>query len=229
MKNRRNLIKALAVLSGLSGFIILAYIFFPLISYDLSSKKYAKYLSPVPDERVAVTQDYDKTKASNWFPSGATKDEFSKSGVGYYNISIPKLKIDNAVVSIGGEDLSKSLIQYPGTALPGKEGNAVIFGHSILPQFYNPKDYLAIFSTLPTLESGDAISVNYDGVTYNYKVDNKVEVSPTDLQVLEQDVSDSFLTLVTCVPPGHPLLPRRLIVRARLIPFGGQANAAIRN
>lgn len=229
MKNRRNLIKALAVLSGLSGFIILAYIFFPLISYDISSRKYVKYLSPVPDERPVVTQDYDKTKASNWFPGGATSKEFSKSNVGYYNLTIPKLKIDNAVVSIGGEDLSRSLIQYPGTALPGKEGNAVIFGHSILPQFYNPKDYLAIFSTLPTLETGDAISVNYDGVTYNYKVDNKVEVSPTDLQVLEQDLSDSFLTLVTCVPPGHPLLPRRLIVRARLIPFGGQANAAIRN
>lgn len=229
MKNRKNLIKGLAVISGLSGFIILAYIFFPLISYDISSRKYANYLSPVPDDKVITTQNYDNTKASNWFPGGAESKDFSSSSVSYYNITIPRLKIDDAVVSIGGEDLSKSLIQYPGTALPGKNGNAVIFGHSILPQFYNPKDYLAIFSTLPTLERGDQISVVYDGVTYNYKVDNKVEVSPTDLQVLEQDMSDSFLTLVTCVPPGHPLMPRRLIVRARLIPFGGQANAATRS
>jgi len=229
VKNKKNLIKMLAVMSGLSGFIILAYVFFPLISYDINSKKFTSYLSPIPDEKVFVQQSYDNTKASNWFPDGAPSVDFSTSNVGYYNISIPKLKIDTAVVSIGGEDLSKSLIQYPGTALPGKDGNAVIFGHSILPQFYNPKDYLAMFSMLPTLETGDDISVSYDGVIYKYKVDNKVEVSPTDLQVLEQDVSDSFLTLVTCVPPGHPLMPRRLIIRARLVPFGGQANAAIGN
>lgn len=229
IKNKKNLIRALAIMSGISGFIILAYVFFPLISYDLNSRKFSSYLSPVPDRNVVSVQAYDNTKASSWFPSGAESSDFNTSSVGYYNISIPKLKIDNVVVSIGGEDLSKSLIQYPGTALPGKYGNSVIFGHSMLPQFYNPKDYLAMFSTLPKLEKGDDISVNYDGVSFRYKVDNKFETTPTDLQVLEQDMSDSFLTLVTCVPPGHPLMPRRLVIRARLIPFGGQANAAIRN
>lgn len=229
LKNRKNLIRVLAVISGLSGVVILAYIFLPLLTYDINSNKFSSYLSPVPDEKVVTQTSYDNTKVSNWFPGGSDGGAFNTSSVSYYNISIPKLKINNAVVSIGGEDLSKSLIQYPGTALPGKNGNAVIFGHSILPQLYNPKDYLAIFSTLPTLEKGDEIAINYDGVTYNFKVDNKVEVSPTDLQVLEQDQSDSFLTLVTCVPPGHPLMPRRLIVRARLVPFGGQANAAVRS
>lgn len=228
MKNRKNIIKMLAIISGLSGFVILAYIFFPLISYDINSKKFASYLSPVPDDNISYDQSFDNTKVSNWIP-GSEGADFNSSNVGYYNLTIKKLKIDNVVVSIGGEDLSKSLIHYPGTALPGKNGNSVIFGHSVLPQLYNPKDYLAMFSMLPTLEKGDDISVNYDGVDYKFKVDDKVEVSPTDLQVLEQDMSDSFLTLVTCVPPGHPLMPRRLIVRARLIPFGGQANAAIRN
>ena len=45
------------------------------------------------------------------------------------------------------------------------------------------------------------------------------EVYPTDIQVLQQDNSDSFLTLVTCVPPGDPRKPRRLIVRARIVPL----------
>ncbi len=44
------------------------------------------------------------------------------------------------------------------------------------------------------------------------------EVLPTDIQVLDQDTTDSFLTLVTCVPPGDPRKPKRLIVRARVIP-----------
>ncbi|HJX45788.1 MAG TPA: sortase, partial [Patescibacteria group bacterium] len=133
-------------------------------------------------------------------------------------ISIPKLKIKNATVAIGGEDLSKSLIQYPGTALPGRDGNAVIFGHSILPRFYNPKDYIAIFSTLTDLAKGDEIEVNYDGVNFLYRVVDMFEVLPTDIQVLEQDVSDSYLTLVTCTPPGDPRDPKRLIVRAKVVP-----------
>jgi sortase A len=97
-----------------------------------------------------------------------------------------------------------------------------------LPQFYNPEDYLAIFSTLPTLNKGDLIEINYDGISYEYEVEDMFEVLPTDIQVLEQNSGDSFLTLVTCVPPGHPLKPKRLIVRARILPLG-QANANIRN
>ena len=44
------------------------------------------------------------------------------------------------------------------------------------------------------------------------------EVLPTDIQVLDQDYSDSFVTLVTCVPPGDPSNPKRLIVRASVVP-----------
>jgi len=149
---------------------------------------------------------------------GSNKKNFVASKISYYTISIPKLRIKNATVAIGGEDLSKNLIQYPGTALPGRDGNAVIFGHSILPRFYDPKDYIAIFSTLPTLNKGDEIEVNYDGVSFLYRVTDMFEVLPTDIQVLEQDVSDSYLTLVTCTPPGDPRDPKRLIVRAKVVP-----------
>jgi LPXTG-site transpeptidase (sortase) family protein len=50
------------------------------------------------------------------------------------------------------------------------------------------------------------------------------EVLPTDIQVLDQDSSDSFLTLVTCVPPGDPRNPKRLIVRARVVPPDQNSN-----
>lgn len=134
-------------------------------------------------------------------------------------MSVPRLNIEKATVSIGGEDLSQSLIQYPGTALPGKIGNAVVFGHSILPQFYNPKNYMSIFSTIDKLEEGDDIKIAYDGVSYTYEVSNIFEVLPTDIRILEQNTDDSYLTLVTCSPPGNPLRPKRLIVRARIVPY----------
>ncbi|OGM26035.1 hypothetical protein A2627_05415 [Candidatus Woesebacteria bacterium RIFCSPHIGHO2_01_FULL_39_28] len=217
--------------SGLAivGIIILSFVFYPILSYGVDSNQYIdSYLSPIPNDELNLNQQTDLTKASNWFTGGASKEDFVSSNVSYYTISIPKLGIENAVVSIGGEDLSKNLVQYPGTALPGKRGNSVIFGHSILPLFFNPKNYMSIFSTLPVLKKGDSISLYYDGVYYEYRVENMIEVYPTDLEVLEQNTNDSFLTLVTCVPPGDPRKPKRLLVRARILPPREAVNADIR-
>lgn len=224
------LLKISAIVSGISGLIILAGVLTPILFYEASPiKGNPDIVSPLPEKEVkGSVGEIDYTKASNWFVGGARQEEFISEKISFYTLSIPKLKIENATVAIGGEDLSKSLIQYPGTATPGKRGNSVIFGHSILPIFYNPKDYLAIFSTLPTLKKGDEIFVNYDGVSYKYLVEDMFEVLPTDLQVLEQDTSDSFLSLITCVPPGDPRKPRRLVVRARVVP-PEETNANIRN
>lgn len=211
----KNILRLSAVISGISGLIILAGVFIPIVSYESPN-----LLSPVPGVKNQEPEEIDYTRASNWFVGGVKKEEFASSTVSFYTLSIPKLKIENATVAIGGEDLSKSLVQYPGTALPGKSGNAVIFGHSILPIFYDPKNYISIFSTLPTLKKGDEINISYDGVFYKYRVEDLFGVLPTDIQVLEQNSSDSYVTLVTCVPPGDPRKLKRLIVRAKVVPPG---------
>lgn len=217
MTVRKRIIKISALISALSGLIILIASIWPIIEYQLTeARSYNALLSPVVLEKEEGRKNADYTKASNWFPDAPHNNEFVDSKVAFYNLSIPKLKIENAVVAIGGEDLSKSLVQYPGTALPGKNGNAVIFGHSILPIFYNPKNYMAVFSTLPTLKEGDEIDIKFDGISYKYKVEESFEIYPTDIQILEQDNTDSFLTLVTCTPPGDPRKLKRLIVRARV-------------
>jgi len=131
-----------------------------------------------------------------------------------YSLSIPKLKIKDAVVAVGSMDLKKSLIQYPQTSLPGQLGNAVVFGHSVLPQFFNPSNYLTIFSTLYKLKQGDDIIIDYGNVQYKYIVDEMFEVKPTDLSVLEQRFDQKNLTLITCSPPGTYL--RRLIIKSSL-------------
>jgi sortase A len=216
-----------ALVSGISGVIILAGVVYPIVSYNtVYPKTYTKLISPLADSGSqvqgviagSINDVSDDTKASSWFTGGASAGDFTVPKVSYYTITIPRLKVDDATVAIGGEDLSKSLIQYPGTANPGKSGNAVIFGHSILPLFNDPKNYISIFTMLPTMKKGDEVFINYDGVSYTYRVEEMFEVSPTDIQVLDQDKSDSFLTLVTCVPPGDPRDPKRLIVRARIVP-----------
>lgn len=224
----KRIIKIFSILLFFVGVFILSSSLYPILSYEWESGfKYSSLISPLPDaerERI-LSERQDYTKASNWFPE-TKDDDFSSQNISYYTLSIPKLKIENATVALGGEDLSQSLIQYPGTANPGKGGNAVVFGHSALPFFYNPDNYLTIFSNLGQLEKDDEIVVNYDGITYKYKIEDMFEVRPTDIQILEQNRNGSFLTLVTCTPPGDPRKPKRLIVRARLVPFF-QANGNI--
>ena len=218
--NQKDIFRACAIVMCISGFIILFSTIYPLASYEWeSAKKYPVLISPLVDKETASFKfsSKDYTQASNWF-DGTQKEEFVSEDVKFFTISIPKLKIESATIAVGGEDLSKSLIQFPGTALPGKIGNSVIFGHSILPIFYDPKNYLAIFSILYKLEKKDLVYIDYDGISYKYEVEDMFEVKPDDIQILEQDSSSSYLTLVTCTPPGDPRKPKRLIVRARLVP-----------
>ena len=213
------LLKASAIVAAISGFIVLFGTIYPIASYESTVKfDTTAFISPLTGSEYPEPAILDYTKASNWFVGGDEGVGFSEPKVTHYTISVPKLNIENATVAIGGEDLSESLIQYPGTALPGKAGSVVVFGHSILPQFYDPKDYMAIFSTLPTLTEGDEIVVSYDGITYKYRVEELFEVLPTDFSVLDQNPGDNYILLITCSPPGHPLKPKRLVAKAKIVP-----------
>ncbi len=204
------------------GLVFLASAIFPILKFQLKySTNFNQILNPLSIRSVnsqnilgAVTTDY--TQISNWFNSGSSNSNqiFSNDKTSTYLISIPKLKISNAVVTLGSMDLKKSLIQYPQTALPGQLGNTVIFGHSVLPQFFSSKNYLTIFSTLYKLQPGDEILIDYDNVQYEYVVSEMFEVKPTDLSVLEQRYDQKNLTLITCSPPGTYL--RRLIIKSTL-------------
>jgi sortase A len=228
---QKTILRISALVSALSGAMILFATFYPIVSYEATAgRKFPSLVSPVVQEGKknnvysgATSQEsssaVDYTNPQNWFVGANYNVDKTPRRVSFYTLSIPKLEIKDVTVEIGGSDLSKSLVQYPGTAPPGKPGNAVIFGHSILPIFNNPKNYISIFSLLPTLERGDFIEVKYDGVTYDYVVETMFEIVPTDLQVLDQQPDSSYLTLVTCVPPGHPLKPKRLIVRAKVQSF----------
>jgi len=140
-----------------------------------------------------------------------------------FNLNIEKLKIQNATVTTdvlsNNEDiykpvLLKSLAHYKGTAYPGQQGNVIVYGHSILPVFFNPKNYLSIFSTLDSLSADDVIGVSWGNKNFDYKVEGMEVVAPNDTRVLRYQ-NGKTLTLVTCVPPGYTT--RRLLVFARLL------------
>lgn len=213
---------ATLVMVGL-GLLFLAG--WPILSWQtrqwlMSGRGAAEVKSPLADSylQVAAQDDgvnsvSDLTRASNWFPQ-AIPEQTRPTQVRSYLIKIPKLGIEKAIVIIGGEDLSKSLIQWGGTALPGDLGNTVIFGHSTLPFLFDQNDYKTIFSYLPSLQVNDEIYLTFDGLTYKYIVYDQAVVSPKETSVLDQDFSDSFLTLITCVPPGTYW--KRHIIKAKL-------------
>lgn len=220
------------VLIGL-GSGVLIWALWPIASFLIASDSvFSKIITPVGESQTIISAQGlspvafaagssdglltppsgDFTNANAWYPTAPQKHVVTP--VNTYTLSIPKLKIDNATVQVGGDDLDAGLVHYGGTGLPGQYGSAVIFGHSTLPQFFSPTNYRTIFSLLPTLKAGDDVTILYDGVQYTYSVYDMVVLDPTDLSGLEQQFDDSYITLVTCVPPGTYW--KRLYVKAKL-------------
>lgn len=183
-----------------------------------SGDLFSEIITPIQDGTAYAapsthSDTRDLTNPNAWFPTSPQKRVVTP--VNTYTLSIPKLKIQDALVTIAGDDLAVSLVHYGGTALPGEYGNTVVFGHSTLVQLYNPKNYKTIFSLLPTLKAGDEIDVTYDGISYKYVVYDMTVTDPSDLSALAQRFDDSYLTLITCVPPGTYW--QRLHVFAKLV------------
>lgn len=214
------------------GSLLLFWSFYPVVSFEIYSRIFLqkKTDSPIPTSQIASSLQQansilgtynifsgnirDFTQANLWFPT--IKQESAKRDMSLknYSLSIAKLNIKDAKVTVAGDDLAKSLVHYFPQSLPGEFGNIVIFGHSTLPQLYNTKDYKTIFTYLPSLEKGDNVDITANGVNYQYQIYDMFVVDPDQVSVLEQKTDASYLTLITCVPPGTYW--KRLVVRAKL-------------
>lgn len=140
--------------------------------------------------------------------------------VNFY-LNIPKLKIENALVHSNSTDLNPEgfIGHLAGTSMPGQSGVSFLYGHSVLPWFFNPKDYNTIFSTLHEFSSGDSFSINIGGEELIYEVEYKIQLLPQEvLPFMRSDyfgnTKNSWVILMTCTPPG--LDTKRLLVIGKL-------------
>ncbi|MDH7476403.1 MAG: class D sortase [Microgenomates group bacterium] len=229
---KKKMINYFSYVSLAAGSMLLFWAFYPIISFEIYSRLFIqkKINTPVPRSEIASSLEAansilgthhvfssnlrDFTDVNLWFPAKPQGKVINQLSVKNYFLTIPKLNIKDAKVVVGGTDLTKSLIHYLPNSLPGEYGNVVIFGHSTLPQLYNPKDYKTIFTYLPSLEKGDKIIVNLENNEYEYEVYEMFVIDPDQVSVLDQRTDASYLTLITCVPPGTYW--KRLIIRARL-------------
>ena len=145
-------------------------------------------------------------------------------------IIIPKLGksaplVDMSTEHIEGENwadleeqiqdgLKEGVVHYPGTAKPGQYGNVFMTGHSS----YYPWDsgqFKDVFALLGQLDPGDEFIVYYKQTKHTYRIFEKLEVQPDNVDVLEQPKDRKMATLMTCTPVGTAL--RRLIIKAEEI------------
>jgi sortase A len=223
IRPRRRTLRVTSYMSMGLGAALLLWVAWPILSFSsFGEQAFSGIITPINDKQavvranpitqVAYAAPLEFSNVNAWYPAAPQKHLSSQ--VNTYELSVPNLKIQNALVTISGDDLDDTLVHYGGTGLPGQYGTAVVFGHSTLPQFYSPTNYKSIFSLLPTLKKGDDILVTFDGVDYRYTIYDMVVKDPNDLSVLEQQFDDSYLSLVTCVPPGTTW--KRLHVLAKL-------------
>jgi len=216
------------------GFLLAAFTFWPLVAYevylqpDFANQAFA---SPIPQATIInqntiasllantanqITQ-FANPNDTSWLPP-TSADQYQQVGVteglSNFYLAIPALNIPAEYVSMTDNDVNLHLIHFPGTAVPPNVGNAAIFGHSTIPQWFDPENPHAIFATALNTKIGDAIIVTVGSKSYTYDVISMTIVPADDTSYLAQDTDGSYLSIITCTPPGTTW--QRLVIKAKL-------------
>ena len=122
-------------------------------------------------------------------------------------MEIPALGLVHPIyqgVTLRNIDLGPS--HWPGTALPGGQGNTVFAGHRV--------SHDRPFRNLDALKAGDEVVFTVANVRSTYRVTNHLIVNPGDTWIANQ--TKAYVgTLYACHPPGS--LAQRYVVQMELV------------
>lgn len=200
-----------------TGVFVSVQILMPLLSYKLWEISLANQNIALvsPDSNLEAVLGVSIENKNNFPAIVSNTPRPYPSLYQEFQLSIPKLKLENIKVVVDSNDFEKNLSHLPGSALPGERGNVFITGHSSLPQFFRPSNFKAIFANLPQIKKGDEAVLKAGGQKFIYQVKELQIVDPKETWVINPpDEKGRYLTLMTCVPPG--LYLKRLIVLAKL-------------
>jgi len=216
------------VILAIFGISIIVYISFPLLIWQIAlSPVFASegINSPIPRTTIVSPKtiksllstslknlDTNFDDASNWFENVNLKQ--GQLPINFYNMSIPSIGINNALISTQDTDLAHHMIHFGGSSLPPNKGTAIVFGHSTLPWLFDPNNYHTILANAYKIKVGDNLFITVNNITYTYKVFSLLVINPDDTSVLIQHYDDSYFELITCTPPGT--VWQRLVIQARL-------------
>lgn len=199
------------------GIFVLLQVILPIVSFQfwtlgqsLNNQVLISPNKPSGEQILGVSiQNKDNFPT---FVSSLTRE--TKPSYSQFQLSVPKLNLEEAKVYVDSNDLSLGLIQLPGSALPGEKGNLFVSGHSALRPWFGLKT--AVFAKLNDLKKGDQILVWAEGAKFTYHVVDLKVVDPADLSVIPPpDDLGRYISLMTCVPPG--LNFKRLVILGKMI------------
>ena len=125
-------------------------------------------------------------------------------------IEIPKIGVSKSLYEgITLTTLDNGPGHWPGTAMPGQLGNAVIAGHRV--------SHDKPFRNLDQLVEGDDVFLTTDDGRFDYKVTGTEIVTPDALWIADQ-TPDYTATLFACNPPGST--KQRIVVHLAYAPNG---------
>jgi len=138
-----------------------------------------------------------------------------------FSVEIPSIKVFSKVIENVDpfdqkeyiESLKSGVAHASNSKLPGEDGTVYLFAHSSdVP--WRITRYNTAFFKLGNTKIGDEIIVRHEGKKFVYKVFDKKEVWPSEIEYLTQDQGD-ILILQTCTPVGTALM--RLLIFAKPI------------
>jgi LPXTG-site transpeptidase (sortase) family protein len=135
------------------------------------------------------------------------------------SIIIKKISLNAPLVFATGttqkelnDALNLGVLIYPGSVLPGQNGEVILTGHSSVFPWVKTQ-YGLVFTLLDKLEAGDMVTLIYNHAQYDYRVTSKEILAPDDVKITI--TSKPVLTLTTCWPIGTAA--KRLVVHTELI------------
>ena len=169
---------------------------------------------PVPTTTAATLPDEAPARAAAAAapaprpPSsdGGARDRRPVERIG--TIEIPRIGLVHAVYE--GNTLTQidhGPSHWPGSALPGRPGNAVFAGHRVTHS--HP------FRHIDRLQPGDRVHFTIHGVRSTYAVTGHQVVTPKDVWIIDPTPT-ATATLFACHPPGSARY--RYVVRLALVP-----------
>lgn len=128
-------------------------------------------------------------------------------------LSIPKIDIKVPIYhGTSNEVLQKGVGHFEGSSFPvgGESTHAVLSAHSGLPS-------ARLFTDLNQLRVEDMFYIYILDQVFAYKVDQVLVVEPSDVEALELQEGEDYVTLVTCTP--YAVNTHRLLVRGTRVEY----------
>lgn len=196
----------------LAGFLVLLFVAYELWGTSFWTRRAQNRLREEFRQKVSVVVPPAIAPSDRSAPPTPAPEPDAvlvpEQGDALARLVIPKIGVD--VIVVEGVDpgaLRDGPGHYPGTPLPGEDGNAVLSGHRTT--------YGAPFHNLDNLVEGDRFTVETPRGSFLYLVKWQRVVSPNAIEVTDSTRGLLEITLTTCHPKFSA--SQRLIIRAEQV------------